>query len=98
MNIFETRIPLEFNIFEEKLRTSRHIEFVLILSRSLLPVVSAAISEIITSIFSPKYEKIKSCDSSCKKSFLINLTLLIGFISFISTDTIFPFKIFLLAT
>ena len=40
-----------FRIFDEKLRASKHSKLVLIESRDLLPVVSAAMSETATSIF-----------------------------------------------
>jgi len=98
INNFETSTPLGLSVFFEKLMRLAHNWFVLIESNDLFPVVSAAISDIITSNLSLKYPITISLVFFSKISFFTNFTFFIGSISLISTDNIFPLAIILVAT
>ena len=87
-----------FKIFLENSSAFKHKLPVLKESSSLLPVVLDAMSETTVSIFVLKNFIILFWVSNSVKSPFKNMVLLIGSISFISTDKIFPFLIFLEAT
>ena len=98
MKTLEINTPLGLSVSFEKLITSVVIWLVLIESNDLFPVVSAAISDIITSNEELKYFITSILVGVFVMSPFKNFTFFIGSISFKSIDIIFPFLIICLAT